>query len=114
MAQVLRQYVDAYSAEDVGALGRLFAPDLERVNGSDAPEDRSQALATYASQFGQIDNPHYALSGVTYGEGVSTGDATGSYTITSDSGVHTGAIAFDFRSSDGDLLIDRITIKPWS
>jgi hypothetical protein len=114
MAQVLRHYVDAYSAEDVNLLGGLFAPDLERVNGTDAPQDRSQALATYASQFSQLVNPQYTLAGVTYDKGVSTGDATGRYRITSDSGIHTGAIAFGFSASDGGLLIDRIIIEPWS
>jgi hypothetical protein len=114
MAQVLRRYVDAYSAEDVNTLGSLFAPDLERVNGTDAPQDRSQALATYAGQFSQLDNPQYTLAGVTYDKGVTTGDATGRYRITSASGIHTGAIAFGFSASDGDLLIDRIIIEPWS
>jgi hypothetical protein len=114
MEQMLRRYVNAYSAEDLDALGRLFAPTLERVNGTDPPQGRAGALATYAKQFSQLADPQYSISGITYQEGLTAGIARGRYTITAPSGTYTGFIRFEFVPADGALLIDQITIQPLS
>jgi hypothetical protein len=112
MAAVLQRYVEAYSAEDLAGLESLFAPELERANGVDAPQDFAAAIATYAGQFSQLSNARYSLSGVAYHEGDGVGGAAGSYRITSDSGVSTGTIAFGFRASDDGLLINDIEVEP--
>lgn len=114
MGSVLTEYVDAYGAEDLQTLRALFSPDLVRVNGSDPPQDRAGALDTYAKQFQQLSNPRYGLSDVRYRDGETTGQASGNYRITSDSGVNTGRIAFRFTAQDGSVLIDRILIEPLS
>jgi hypothetical protein len=112
MHNVLLAYVNAYSAEDAAALGRLFAPDLVRRNGNGPFEDRAAALATYQQQFDQLTNPQYRLSNIAYTTGRGEGSAVGGYVITSDAGQSRGIIAFAFVVRGGRLLIDAIKVVP--
>jgi hypothetical protein len=112
MGEVLQRYVDAYGGEDLTALGSLFAPELRRVDGVDAPEDLSAAMDSYARQFSRLSGLQYSITDIAYDEADGAGGAAGSYRITSDSGVSTGTIAFGFRVSDDGLLINHIEIEP--
>jgi ketosteroid isomerase-like protein len=112
MEQVLVRYEDAYSNEDANGLAALFAADLVRRNGTDPPEGRAAALATYQDQFDHLTNPDYRLSGMSFTEGAADGVAAGSYTISSDGGTVAGQIGFHLVLQDGRLLIDRIVIRP--
>ena len=58
------EYAAAYSNESVPLLRSLFAPGFRRTNSGGPTESRSQALATYASQFKTLNNPHYELSNI--------------------------------------------------
>jgi hypothetical protein len=112
MHDVLLAYVNAYAAEDSGALGRLFASDLVRQNGADPIENRDAALATYQRQFDQLTNPHYSLTGIQYAAGRGEGSAAGTYAITSAAGRTGGSIEFHFVLRGGGLLIDAIRVVP--
>jgi hypothetical protein len=112
MHDVLDQYAEAYSSEDVGLLSSLFASDLVRQNGTDPPEDRSQALATYQRQFDGLTNPVYRLANLQYESGAGEGVAFGTYVIEHAAGTASGKINFHFVSSDGRLLIDGIVVTP--
>lgn len=112
MEQVLVRYENAYSNEDATGLAALFAADLVRRNGTDPPEGRAAALATYQDQFDHLTNPDYRLSRLSFTEGSAEGVATGSYTITSEAGTVTGQIGFHLALQNGRLLIDRIVIRP--
>ena len=112
MHDVLLAYVNAYSAEDAAALGRLFAVDLVRQNGNDPIEDRNAALATYQHQFDQLTNPQYSLNGIQYASGRGEGSAAGAYVITSGAGRTGGSIEFHFVLRGGRLLIDAIRVVP--
>lgn len=112
MYAVLLVYVNAYSREDAPTLGRLFASDLVRTNGSDPPEDRAAALATYQSQFDHLTNPRYELTGLRYVAGSGEGTASSPYVIRSDAGRAQGFIDFHFVARAGRLLIDAITVTP--
>jgi hypothetical protein len=112
MSGVLQAYVNAYSSEDTIGLRSLFADDLVRTNGSDAPENLAQALDTYRLQFAGLSNPLYRLSGVSYDAVRAT--AAGIYSISSDSGTVGGSIRFHFVRVGTGLLIDAISIQPSS
>jgi hypothetical protein len=112
MYDVLKAYAAAFSAEDLDRLRSLFAADLVRKNGSDPAQDLAGALRTYAGQFAQLSNPDYELSGLRYQQGVTAGEAVGTYRITDDNGADAqGQIAFDFTARDGSVLIDRLVIR---
>jgi hypothetical protein len=110
--ELLDRYQAAYSDEDAARLRNLFADELVRRNGADAPEELEQALSTYQSQFDRLSHPIYVLSGVTVAGGRGGGRAVGTYTISSDKGQTRGRIAFHVSARGGRLLIDRITIRP--
>ncbi len=109
---VLVAYVSAYSNEDAPALGRLFAADLVRQNGTDPIEDRNAALVTYQQQFDQLTNPQYTLGDIRYDVGQGQASAAGTYVITSAAGRTSGSIEFHFVVRGGRLLIDAIAVTP--
>jgi hypothetical protein len=109
---VLLAYVNAYSAEDAPALGRLFAADLVRRNGNGPLENRDAALATYQQQFDQLTNPQYSLSDLQYRTGQGEARAEGAYVITSAAGQSRGFIGFHFVVQGDRLLIDAIKVVP--
>ena len=110
MSTVLQQYVDAYTNEDVSALRSIFASDLVRQNGSDPPEDLSQALATYRGQFAALTDPRYSLANVAYDPQPSRrrGDV-----CDLERQRHRGrSDRLSFRQGRDRLLIDGIVIRP--
>jgi hypothetical protein len=111
---VLREYQQAYSDENIDALKSLFAEDLERRDGSKAPEDLSAALATYERQFSQLRNPSYSLSEVNVEPGTGEASATAQYAISSQNGTVTGSITYHLVEQDRRLLIDNLRIEPSS
>jgi len=110
--QVLREYKQDYSNEDVESLKGLFAEDLERHDGSKAPENLTAALATYEHQFGELEKPTYSLSETNVEPGSGEASATAQYSITSQNGTVTGSITFHLVEQDEKLLIDKLTIEP--
>jgi len=108
----LKGYSEAYSAESIGKLAALLAPTLIRKNGNHTPEDRSEALATYAGQFHQLSHPAYQLSDVKVTPQAGGALATANYTITSQNGAVHSAITFHLVSEGSQLKIVEITIPP--
>jgi hypothetical protein len=110
--QVLGEYKQDYSNEDVEGLKGLFAEGLERHDGSKAPEDLAAALATYEHQFGELKKPTYSLSETNVEPGSGEASATARYSITSQNGTVTGSIVFHVVEQAEKLLIDKLTIEP--
>lgn len=110
--QVLGEYEQDYSSEDVEGLKRLFAEDLERHDGSKAPEDLAGAVATYEHQFGELKKPTYSLSETSVEPGAGEASAKARYSITSQNGTVTGSITFHLVEQQERLLIDKLTIEP--
>jgi hypothetical protein len=110
--QVLGEYKQDYSSEDLEGLKNLFAESLERHDGSKAPEDLAAAVATYEHQFGELKKPTYSLSETNVEPGSGEASATANYSITSQNGKVTGSITFHFVEQDEKLLIDKLTIEP--
>jgi hypothetical protein len=110
--QLLSQYQAAYSSESTEHLEALFAPSLTRKNGTHAPENRVEALATYRTQFSQLQHPTYSLSNVQITTGAGEAGAHADYTIRSQNGTVGGTIAFHLVQSGTGLQIDRLTIEP--
>jgi SnoaL-like protein len=110
--QLLDEYTQAYSAEDIEGMKNLFAESLERHDGSRSPEDLSAAIATYEKQFGELEKPSYSLSETSVEPGAGEATATSQYSITSQNGTVTGSITFHFTELEEKLLIDRLTIEP--
>ncbi|MFI4990843.1 MAG: hypothetical protein ACHQHO_08015 [Solirubrobacterales bacterium] len=110
--QVLGEYQRDYSSEDAAGLGALFAEDLERRDGSRAPEDRAASLATYEHQFSELEHPTYSLSGISVEPGPGDAGATARYSISSQNGTVTGSITYHLVEQGEKLLIDKLTIEP--
>ncbi len=108
----LDEYASDYSEENANKLSSLLASSLVRRDGAHAPEDLSKALATYRTQFSQLEHPIYKLSEpqITTEEGGATAKAT--YTITSQNGTAAGAITFHLVRQGTALTIDKLTIEP--
>jgi len=109
---VLGEYKQDYSNEDIEGLKGLFAENLERHDGSKAPEDLATALATYEHQFGELTKPTYSLSETHIEPGAGEASATARYGITSQNGTVTGSITFHLVELNEKLLIDKLTIEP--
>lgn len=109
---LLGEYISAYDNEDVGALRALFADDLVRQNGRDAPQGLADALTTYQTQFSQLSNPDYALSNVSVSRFGGEAVVSAEYSITSSNGTVTGSIRFHVVRRAGRLLIDQLVIRP--
>jgi hypothetical protein len=115
MDRLLDEYAEAYSAENVRGLEGLFADDLIRHNGTDPPQTLTEALETYRGQFIELRNPYYTLLDRSFDEGVGEGTAYAEYSIVSDYAPDAGGqITFHFVATDGFLLIDRLTIEPYT
>jgi hypothetical protein len=110
--QVLGEYKQDYSSEDLEGLKDLFSESLERHDGSKAPEDLAAALATYEHQFGELKKPTYSLSETNVEPGSGEASATAHYSIASQNGKVTGSITFHLVEQDEKLLIDKLTIEP--
>lgn len=110
--QVLGEYTQDYSNEDLEALKGLFAESLERDDGNKAPEDLNAAIATYRHQFGELRSPSYTLSSEKVEPGSGEASATARYSISSQNGTVTGSIAFHLVEREEKLLIDKLTIEP--
>ncbi len=110
--QVLGEYTQDYSNEDLEAFKGLFAGTLERRDGNKAPEDLEAALATYQRQFGELQKPSYTLSSESVQPGTGEASATARYSISSQNGTVTGTIAFHLIEQEGKLLIDKLTVTP--
>jgi hypothetical protein len=110
--QVLGEYKQDYSNEDIEGLKGLFAENLERHDGSKAPEDLTAALATYEHQFGELKKPTYSLSETSVEPGSGEASATARYGIASQNGTVTGSITFHLVEQNEKLLIDKLTIEP--
>jgi hypothetical protein len=110
--QVLSEYTQDYSNEDIESLKGLFAENLERHDGTNAPEDLAAAVATYAHQFGELQKPTYSLSETSVEPGSGEATATAQYSITSQNGTVTGSITFHLVEQAERLLIDNLTITP--
>jgi hypothetical protein len=110
--QVLGEYQRDYSNEDIEGLKGLFAEDLERHDGSKAPEDLTAAVATYEHQFGELRKPTYSLSETSVEPGSGEASATARYSISSQNGTVTGSITFHLAQHNEKLLIDKLTIEP--
>jgi hypothetical protein len=109
---VLDEYSQDYSDENAEGLRGLFAEDLERHDGSNAPEDLTAALATYEHQFGELHEPRYVLSETHVEPGSGEATATAAYSISSQNGTVTGSITFHLVEQGEKLLIDRLEIEP--
>jgi hypothetical protein len=112
MTQILQRYVNAYGSEDLAGLQSLFAGDLVRMNGTDPPEDLTQALETYRSQFAALSNPVYRLRDIFYDPAGAS--ATASYSISSGAGTVGGQITYHFVRQGDYVLIDELDIQPSS
>lgn len=110
--QVLGEYKQDYSNENIEGLKGLFAEGLERHDGSKAPENLAAALATYEHQFGELKKPTYSLSETNVEPGSGEASATARYSITSQNGTVTGSITFHLSEQNEKLLIDKLTIEP--
>jgi hypothetical protein len=110
--QVLGEYTQDYSNEDLEALKGLFATTLERDDGNKAPEDLNAAVATYEHQFGELRSPNYTLSSEKVEPGSGEASATAQYSISSQNGTVTGSITFHLVEQEEKLLIDKLTIEP--
>jgi hypothetical protein len=110
--QVLGEYTQDYSEENLEAFKGLFASTLERRDAGSAPEDLEAALATYQRQFGELSKPTYRLSSENVQPGNGEANATADYSISSQKGTVTGSIAFHFVEQEGKLLIDKLSITP--
>jgi hypothetical protein len=74
--QVLGEYKQDYSNESIEGLKGLFAENLERHDGSKAPEDLTAAMATYEHQFSELKEPTYSLSETSVQPGSGEASAT--------------------------------------
>ena len=110
--QVLSEYREAYSAENIEGMKNLFAEDLERHDGEKPPEDLPTALATYEGQFSELRNPRYSLSGISVEPGAGEATATARYSISSQNGTVGGSITYHLVERDERLLIDKLRIEP--
>jgi uncharacterized protein DUF4440 len=111
-AAVVESYARAYSSKSVAALAELFAPGFTRKNQGDPSQDRSAALGAYGSQFAQLSNPRYVVSGLSVATRPGGAFVTGRYRIASASGVVTGRVGFDIARIGGRLLITHIGTTP--
>ncbi len=109
---LLKRYEAAYSSKSITQLEALFAPSLTRDNGTHPAEDRGEALATYRTQFRQLQSPTYSLTNVQTTPGAGEATASASYSITSQNGTVGGTIAFHVVPNGGGLAFDQITIHP--
>jgi hypothetical protein len=110
--QVLNEYQQSYSAENIDGLKAIFAEGLERRDGNRAPENQAAALATYEHQFSQLKNPTYSLSETNVQPGTGEATATARYSISSQNGTVTGSITFHLVEQGEKLLIDKLSISP--
>ncbi len=110
--QVLTEYREAYSAENIEGMRNLFAEDLERHDGDKPPEDLSAALATYERQFSELRNPRYSLSEISVQPGADEATATAHYSISSQNGRVGGSITYHLVEQTERLLIDKLRIEP--
>jgi hypothetical protein len=110
--EVLGEYTQDYSNEDLEGMKSLFTESLERHDGSKAPEDLAAALATYEHQFGELKKPTYSLSATDVEPGSGEASATAQYSIISQNGKVTGSITFHLVEQGEKLLIDKLTIEP--
>ena len=110
--RLLDTYSKRYDAEDLQGSGALLTPDVVRHSGSDT-QDREEALAEYGDQFRTHKNPRYQLDVESVTPGQSDADVSARYSISSSNyPPATGDISFHVIRSDGDLLIDEITVTP--
>lgn len=109
---VLNEYTLDYSKENAEGLRGLFAEDLERHDGSRAPEDLAAAVATYEHQFSELHEPQYSLTETNVEPGSGEATASAHYSITSQNGTVTGVITFHLVEQEEKLLIDRLEIEP--
>lgn len=110
--QLLNEYTQDYSNEDLEALKGLFAESLERQDGTKTPEDLNTALETYEHQFSELRSPTYSLSEQTIEPGTGEATAHAKYSITSQNGTVTGSIIFHLVEQAEKLAIDKLTIEP--
>ncbi len=109
---VADEYAAAYSNESIPLLRSLFAPGFRRTNAGGPTESRSQALATYASQFKTLNSPHYDLSNISITTGRDTASVTGNYRITSSAGAAKGFVLIEMARMNGKLQITYINATP--
>jgi serine/threonine-protein kinase len=79
--QLVRDFSDAYAAEDAGALSRLLARDVERVVPGARQEGRGDVVAAYRRQFADSDTRSFDVEDLE-ASGGATGRATGRYVAT--------------------------------
>jgi hypothetical protein len=109
---LVARYAAAYSAEALPALRSLMAPGFERRSGSGPVEGRRRALAAYARQFRDLDDPSYRVSGLQITTAGDAASARGRYRITSPTGTFTGRVRFEMARVSGRLLLTRVTATP--
>ena len=112
VTRLLQTYADRYGAEDAAGIGDLLARDAVRHSVGEPPQHRSQAIAAYRSQFAQLQNPSYRLSGLRQRTRPGAATVSGRYAIASASGTTTGRIVFQLAERGGRLVIRRLDIQP--
>jgi hypothetical protein len=110
--QVLNEYQQDYSNENIEGLKSLFAEGLERQDGTRPSEDLAAAVATYEHQFSELTSPSYSLSQLSVQPGTGEATAKARYSISSQNGTVKGSITYHLIEQDQRLLIDRLTIVP--
>ena len=108
---LVRQFSDAYAAEDTAALGRLLARDAERVVPGARQEGRSDVVAAYRDQFAESATRSFKVDDL-QASGGATGRATGRYVATykGDPDV-TGTITFGILRDRGTPRIALISAR---
>jgi predicted Ser/Thr protein kinase len=107
---VVRRYIAAYEAEDVDALGELFAPDVVQRSSTGAENRGKDAvLADYGLQFQIADDPEYTFTPGTFAERPAPSRLTGRYSVETSIGGPSGEIEFGIAKIDGTPLITEIT-----
>ena len=113
VGDTLSAYATAYTDEDLAAMSSLLTPDFTRSSTDGPTQDKGDALAEYAKQFAQLDDPEYVLTGIRATGGDTEGFANARYLIT-DKGEDAGAGEITFHVERGGKLlqIDKIEVRP--
>jgi ketosteroid isomerase-like protein len=111
---LLKDYANAYDAEDTSALASLFASTITRTSDGASQDTGEQVLAEYQRQFDALDYPVYTLSSVEIsleGDGASV---SADYAITSDNaGEADGSVVLHVVQGDSGPLIDSIDAESY-
>jgi ketosteroid isomerase-like protein len=111
---LLKDYANAYDAEDTSALASLFASTITRTSDGASQDTGEQVLAEYQRQFDALDYPVYTLSSVEIsleGDGASV---SADYAITSDNaGEADGSVVLHVVQGDSGPLIDSIEAESY-